>query len=87
METSTWGKSRTTKGMAKVPTHGPMDASTSGNTTMGINGMESLTVPMELSEELIPTVNGLPNNQPDIAEKAERFTVLVGCWEKECHLC
>jgi hypothetical protein len=54
---------------------------------MGINGMESLTVPMELSEELIPTVNGLPNNQPDIAEKAERFTVLVGCWEKECHLC
>jgi hypothetical protein len=41
--------------------------------------MELPTMPMELSEELIPTVNGLPNNQPDI--KAERFTVLVECWE------
>ena len=67
--------------MATALTYMPVERSSSGNTRMEINGLAQYTKLMELSEELIPTVNGLPNNQPDIAEKAERFTVLVGCWE------
>jgi hypothetical protein len=36
---------------------------------------------MELLQKPSQTANGFLNHQPDIAEKAERFTVLVGYWE------
>ena len=65
--------------MATALTYGPMERSMSVNLKITIDGVAPLTTPMELSQEPTQTVNGLPNNQPNIAEKAERFTVLVGC--------
>ena len=79
MEIGMSGNSRITKNKATVLSYGPMERSTTGKSRMTIDGMASFTALMAPLKEHIPTVNGLPNNQPDIA--AERFTVLVGCWE------
>jgi len=72
---STSGNTRMFYSMAKAPTSMSMEQSTLGNGRMIRSGMESSTAPMEQLKEPIQTLNGFPNSQPDIAAKAERFTV------------
>jgi hypothetical protein len=59
--------------MATALTSMPMEPSMSENTRMMLNGMASITTPMELSEGHIPTVNGFANDQQTSMQKGFQF--------------